>query len=228
MRGLRPTALTICALAAAAFAPAGAAAQGPGGASAQTGAGGDISLATPPQGLVGRAKVFTGTAGRTSAGRTVAIERYDQISRQWSPLTRATVAENGTFRARWKADRPGPARVRARIDGTTATAASKPPEVAITLYRAQQATWYGPGFYGNQTACGQTMTRTLVGVAHKTLRCGTRIEFLYRGRTLVAPVVDRGPYVDGITWDLTAAAAQRLGFSGSGTIGALRLSEARR
>jgi rare lipoprotein A len=141
---------------------------------------------------------------------------------------RAAVAENGTFRARWKADRPGPARVRARVEGTTATAASKPPEVAITLYRAHQATWYGPGFYGNQTACGQKMTRTLVGVAHKTLRCGTRIEFLHRGRTLVAPVVDRGPYVDGITWDLTAAAAQQLGFSGSGTIGALRLSEARR
>lgn len=225
MRGLRPTALTFCALAAAALPPATATAQDPGGASAQTG---PVTLATQPQGLVGRAKLFSGTAGRAAAGRAVAIERYDEISRQWSVLTRAVIADNGTYSARWKAERPGPARVRARLDGTTATAASKPPEVAITLYRAHQATWYGPGFYGNQTACGLKMTRTLVGVAHKTLRCGTRIEFLHRGRTLVAPVVDRGPYAEGFTWDLTAAAAQQLGFTGSGTIGALRLAEARR
>ena len=29
--------------------------------------------------------------------------------------------------------------------------------------------WYGPGLYGNGTACGQTLTKTLVGVAHRTL-----------------------------------------------------------
>ena len=29
--------------------------------------------------------------------------------------------------------------------------------------RRERATWYGPGFYGRRTACGQTMSRTLVG-----------------------------------------------------------------
>ena len=104
MRGLRPTALTFCALAAAAVLPANASAQDPGGASAQTG---PVTLVTPPQGLVGRAKVFSGSAGRAAAGRTVAIERYDELSRQWTLLTRAPIGEQGGFRARWKADRPG-------------------------------------------------------------------------------------------------------------------------
>ena len=32
------------------------------------------------------------------------------------------------------------------------------------------------------------------------------------------PVIDRGPYVAGREYDLTAATAQRLGFSGHGAI----------
>lgn len=225
MRALRPITVSFCALAAATAFAVPASAQAPGGASAETG---PITLTTPPQGLVGRAKLFTGTAGRSAAGKSITIERFDVLSGQWAMLTRATIAEDGSFRARWKADRPGPARVRGRIDGTTATAASKPPEVAITLYRAGQATWYGPGFYGNKTACGQTMSRTLLGVAHKTMRCGTQVELLYRGRTLTVPVVDRGPYNGDFDWDLTYAASQQLGFLGSGTIGTLTRADRRR
>src|SRR6266545_2545909 len=35
------------------------------------------------------------------------------------------------------------------------------------------ASWYGPGFYGNRTACGQLYTPEILGVAHLTLPCGT-------------------------------------------------------
>ena len=152
----------------------------------------------------------------------MAIERYDELSRQWSPITSATTTDKGAFEAAWKADRPGPARVRARVQRTGARTSAAAPEVNITLYSAQKATWYGPGFYGNETACGLTMSKTLLGVAHKTLRCGTKVEFLYRGRTLTVPVVDRGPYANHAYWDLTSAAAERLGFSGAETIGFLR------
>lgn len=55
-------------------------------------------------------------------------------------------------------------------------------------------TWYGPGFYGHGTACGLRYTRELIGVAHRTLPCGTLIQFQWHGMTAVAPVVDRGPY----------------------------------
>lgn len=59
---------------------------------------------------------------------------------------------------------------------------------------SQKVTWYGPGFYGNRTACGQKYTRYIIGVAHRTLPCGTLVQFTWRGITAVAPVIDRGPY----------------------------------
>ena len=65
--------------------------------------------------------------------------------------------------------------------------------------------WYGPEFYGKRTACGIAMTQQLLGVAHRSLPCGTLITFRNpaNGRTLTVPVVDRGPYVSGRDWDLT-------------------------
>lgn len=80
------------------------------------------------------------------------------------------------------------------------------------------ASWYGPGFYGNRTACGLELTTGLVGVAHKTLACGTRLLVCYRGRCAYATVVDRGPYVPGRDFDLTGGLAVALGFGGVGTI----------
>ena len=88
-------------------------------------------------------------------------------------------------------------------------------------YEAAKATWYGPGFYGNKTACGQKMTETLQGVAHRTLACGTKVEILYKGRTVTVPVVDRGPFANGAIYDLTAATAQSLGVTATVRIGAL-------
>jgi hypothetical protein len=72
-------------------------------------------------------------------------------------------------------------------------------------WRTSASSWYGPGLYGNGTACGQRLTKGLVGVAHKTLPCGTVVEFRNpaTGRVVAAQVVDRGPYVAGRTWDLT-------------------------
>jgi rare lipoprotein A (peptidoglycan hydrolase) len=55
-------------------------------------------------------------------------------------------------------------------------------------------TWYGPGFYGGRTACGQRYTRQIVGVASRTLHCGTLVQFRWHGITVVAPVIDRGPF----------------------------------
>jgi rare lipoprotein A (peptidoglycan hydrolase) len=73
------------------------------------------------------------------------------------------------------------------------------------------ATWFGPGFYGQQTACGQTLTPATIGVANRKLPCGTLVKVTYRSQRLTVPVVDRGPYANGAAWDLTAAAAQALG-----------------
>ncbi|MFN2520483.1 MAG: septal ring lytic transglycosylase RlpA family protein [Candidatus Limnocylindria bacterium] len=67
------------------------------------------------------------------------------------------------------------------------------------------ASWYGPGFYGNRTACGQVYTTQIQGVANRTLACGTIVTLTYGGRTVSVPVIDRGPYVAGRTLDLSNA-----------------------
>lgn len=76
---------------------------------------------------------------------------------------------------------------------------------------SRTVTWYGPGWYGRRTACGQKLTSTLMGTAHKTLPCGTVVHFRYKGRRASARVVDRGPYARGVEFDLTWAVARKLG-----------------
>jgi rare lipoprotein A (peptidoglycan hydrolase) len=85
-----------------------------------------------------------------------------------------------------------------------------------TPMRYGGASWYGPGLYGRHTACGQTLRPTTIGVAHKSLPCGTAVKFVFHGHVLIAPVIDRGPYVNGRAWDLTAAASQALDFEDVG------------
>jgi rare lipoprotein A len=82
------------------------------------------------------------------------------------------------------------------------------------------ATWFGPGLYGKQTACGQTLTPQVVGVANRTLPCGTLVQVTYAGHSLTVPVLDRGPYSHDANWDLTAGAAQALGITETVRIGA--------
>ncbi len=85
-------------------------------------------------------------------------------------------------------------------------------------WRYGGASWYGPGLWGNKTACGQTLRPATLGVAHKKLPCGTTVKFVYHGRSVVTQVIDRGPYVDGRAWDLTKAASDALGFEGVGRL----------
>jgi rare lipoprotein A (peptidoglycan hydrolase) len=72
--------------------------------------------------------------------------------------------------------------------------------------------------YGFGLACGGVLDRNRLGVAHKTAPCGTLITFIYAGRSLTVPVIDRGPYIAGREWDLTGATADALGFPGLGQI----------
>lgn len=76
------------------------------------------------------------------------------------------------------------------------------------------ASWYGPGFYGHPMACGGRLATSTIGVAHRWLRCGTRLTICYRLRCSAAVVVDRGPFVRGRELDLTGGLAVRLRFGG--------------
>lgn len=72
------------------------------------------------------------------------------------------------------------------------------------------ATWYGPGFWNQQTACGKTLKRRTLGVAHRNLPCGTKVTLKYGHRYVTTRVIDRGPYTKGVRWDLTKRTAKKL------------------
>jgi rare lipoprotein A len=91
-------------------------------------------------------------------------------------------------------------------------------ELAFSPFRYGGASWYGPGLWGNKTACGATLRPSTLGVAHKTLPCGTTVKFVYHGRAIVTQVIDRGPYIQGRAWDLTQAASEALRFDGVGLV----------
>ena len=85
---------------------------------------------------------------------------------------------------------------------------------SVTQWRGATASWYGPGLYGNGTACGMRYTPSIRGVAHKTMRCGTKLTIRYRGRSVRVRVIDRGPYAHGRAFDLSAGTRADLGFNG--------------
>ncbi len=72
--------------------------------------------------------------------------------------------------------------------------------------------------YGHAVACGGVLRVPELGVANKTLPCGTEVIFLYDNRAVRVPVIDRGPYIAGREWDLSGAAAEALHFPGLGPI----------
>jgi peptidoglycan lytic transglycosylase len=149
-------------------------------------------------------------------GRVVRLQRRKRG--RWRTVDSVRTSPSGRFRARWKTSRAGAYRLRVRFRGDTRNGAASRRLRRVYVYRPGGASWYGGSLMGNGTACGQRLTASIMGVAHKTLPCGTKVRFRYHGRTAVAKVIDRGPYVAGREWDLAPAVKRRLGFPGVGTV----------
>lgn len=81
-----------------------------------------------------------------------------------------------------------------------------------------EASWYGPGFYGNRTASGEVYRPGTMTAAHRSLPFGTqvRVTNLWNGRSAVIRINDRGPFVDHRIIDLGHGAANSLGLTSSG------------
>lgn len=137
-------------------------------------------------------------------------------------VRKLTTKANGSFRLQWEPSAPGSYAVRAFGVHDLRTTGSQSPARKLTTYRLAGASYYGPGLYGNGVACGGTLMPGTMGVANKTLPCGTKVKLRYHGRTATVPVIDRGPYVAGRDYDLTEAVKQKLGFPGVGTVMASR------
>jgi hypothetical protein len=181
-----------------------------------------ITITTHASGFLNRQMTFTGAAGHGAAGQVVEIQRYGHATRdQWVNTASTTVGSKGKFTAHWQAGTPGGFAVRAIMSG--AHTASAWPMVKVIVYRMAIATIYG-GPWGSTTACGEKLHRSTLGVANRTLPCGTKISIYYKGRTIVVPVIDRGPYANHADWDLTTATAHALHMNGTERLGAAAIS----
>jgi hypothetical protein len=189
--------------------------------------GNGITLATRASAFLRNQLSFTGSVSPSAVGRVVEIERRGRETNwAWAPTAHGTARASGAFSAVWPTNHIGQFAIRAVLQGSSgrrAHAASASPPVIVTVYRPAIATWYGPGFYGQRTACGQTLRPHTLGVANRALKCGTPVAIYYKGQTIVVPVIDRGPYANGADWDLTEATAKALGMDGTATIGAVSL-----
>jgi peptidoglycan lytic transglycosylase len=192
--------------------------------------GGGISIQTRSSALLSNGLHFSGSAPSQDAGRTVVIERSGhETNWAWTATVQTRVNGNGTFSAVWETNHIGQFAIRAvlasgRNGAADATSSSDWPTVNVIVYRPSVASWYGGrGVWGSTTACGEVIRRNTLGVANRTLPCGTKVALYYQGRSITVPVIDRGPYVNGRDWDLTQATAQLLKVDGVAQIGAVSL-----
>ena len=180
-----------------------------------TGSGPEASAASAPTGvkLGGERNVMAHEAVRFR-GRVAPGGSHRVIVRVGGSKLRTHSRGDGTYRVTWRAPRAGVYTARARVDGT----AVRSRRIRVNAYRAAEASYYGPGLYGGGLACGGTLTPSKLGVANKTLPCGSRVTLRYHGHTVTVPVIDRGPYAGNREYDLTAATKAKLGFPSTGTV----------
>jgi rare lipoprotein A len=205
-----PAALATAGAIAAAAATAHPSSADAAAAAARPGAG-DVDIARRRLNVVaGRRAVVSGRVGAAAAGAAVTLQR--RAGAGWHTIDRARTGADGAFAFRFRPQAPGSAAVRVR------SGAAHEHVGRLNVYRRAQVSWYGPGLYGEHLGCGGTLTPGTLGVANKTLPCGTKVTLRHHGRTVRVPVVDRGPYSGAREFDLTSATKDCLGFSGVGSV----------
>lgn len=128
-------------------------------------------------------------------------------------------SKRGDFKLRWKADETGESTVRVRAESDRIAAGSSDKAGKVAVLRPAIASWYGGPLIGNGVACGGTLQADTLGVAHKTLPCGTKLIVAYGSRSVKTEVIDRGPYSGNREFDLTQGLKEKLNFDvGVGTV----------
>jgi rare lipoprotein A (peptidoglycan hydrolase) len=167
--------------------------------------------------MAGEKVVVRGTLRPAGAGRAVSLQ-LARTGGGWQTVDHDRTDHRGRYVLFWRSAHTGTKRVRVHFGGTRRLSSARRLAGTAHFYRRALASWYGPGLYGGHLACGGTLTPGTLGVANKSLPCGTKVTLHYRGRTVRVPVVDRGPYVGAREFDLTAATRHRLRFGSTGTV----------
>jgi peptidoglycan lytic transglycosylase len=167
--------------------------------------------------LDGHTATVSGTLRPGLPGRMVTLQAFGGDG--WGTLARARTGAGGRFELRYLARRTGSEMVRVRFAGDALHFGAHRRLGSLNVYRLAEASWYGGG---GGLACGGSLTSETMGLASKTLPCGTLVTLRYGGRSVRVPVVDRGPYVAGREFDLTEATKQALGFGDTGQVWSTR------
>jgi rare lipoprotein A len=158
-----------------------------------------------------------GASRSTLSGRDVELQRLGRHG--WRALAHTVTGARGRFVLHYRPHRLLSERVRVVFIGDARDRGVKRYLGHLRSYRLAGASWYGGG---GGLACGGELTSSTMGVANKTLPCGTLVRLRYGGREVSVPVVDRGPYVAGREFDLTEATKRALGFEGVGEVWSTR------
>lgn len=146
-------------------------------------------------------------------GRPVALQLL--LAHGWRTVALAHTGRKGRFRLSFTPRSLGSRLMRLRFDGDATAAPAHERVGKLSVFRLAGASWYGGG---GGLACGGELTSSTLGVANKTLPCGTMVTLRYGDRSVRVPVVDRGPYVEGREFDLTEATKRALGFGDTGDV----------
>jgi hypothetical protein len=168
--------------------------------------------------LGGKSVRIAGKVRGTGRGDAVVkLSVRAQGTRSWHVVRSKHVSSGERFGLRWRGERPG--RYLTRVSVRKAGRVDVEHTGRVYVFRRSFASYYGPGLYGGGLACGGRLSPNTIGVAHKTLPCGTKVSFtLGNGRTVTTRVIDRGPFIAGRDWDLTAGLKRKLGFGSTGPV----------
>jgi hypothetical protein len=163
--------------------------------------------------LEGHAMTIAGVLLPGHAGHLVELQRRGDG--RWRTVAHSFTGSRGRFRLRYAPRQLSAQALRVLFPGDGGAAASARRLGLLSVFRLAGASWYGGG---GSLACGGQLTGSTLGVANKTLPCGTLVTLRYGGHSIRVPVVDRGPYVAGRDFDLTEATKRALGFEGVGEV----------
>jgi hypothetical protein len=149
-------------------------------------------------------RLLPGAAGET-------VQLAGQAGGGWKTLASARTGRAGGF-ALHAVARAGSTALRVSFAGGRGVRATAASAGTVVGLEPTLASWY---YDAGSTACG---FHAFYGVANRTLPCGTKVTIEYGGRSLLATVDDRGPYVYGRSFDLNQNVSARLGMYGVASV----------